>query len=450
MVPHATGDSLQRRKSKLNELSSDSPVEDAEMRKLHKALEISEAEAAAKHAPPKAEADAQQAARPSSEEEGSRTNVEAEARRVAAQVLSDRQERLRRLDDSRRLPAVEAFVARAATALNEYGAGAAQLRRAALTIGVVAASRLLEQTRARGCGWHPPQRWLGAAADGRRRVSRCAAARQHLQGRVQAHSGGQAGGCRGPSVLSASGGYIWLRGGPIDATAEETTKALQKQFGPVAKEKKMRLRLRTTAEAEEANGEGAKDAKEGVGHQSYGKAAFYRAKDRAAALAMGEVTLPNGRGRFILEARPTAGLHFAAAPKEVADVDDFDEWCMVEEPWDETWSDAGGSPVASRDAGSAERAAGHAASSLEEEEAEWCPDDFICPITLELFIDPVVAADGLTYERAAIQKWLDMHAEEEAVPSPASGAPLSHRELVPNKQTLGRIRGVGRRAVRLR
>ena len=40
------------------------------------------------------------------------------------------------------------------------------------------------------------------------------------------------------SVLSASGGYIWLRGGPIDATAEETTKALQKQFAPVAKEKK--------------------------------------------------------------------------------------------------------------------------------------------------------------------------------------------------------------------
>ena len=452
VVPHATGDSLQRRKSKLTELSSDSPVEDAEMRKLHKAFEISEAEAAAKHAPPKAEADAQQAARPSSEEEGSRTNVEAEARRVAAQVLSDRQERLRRLDDSRRLPAVEAFVARAATALNEYGAGAAQLRRAALTIGVVAASRLLEQTlvleaaggilRNDGSG---QRRTAGGVFLGvllRDNISKDEY--KHIQAVKPAAAVVR-------SVLSASGGYIWLRGGPIDATAEETTKALQKQFGPVAKEKKMRLRLRTTAEAEEANGEGAKDAKEGVGHQSYGKAAFYRAKDRAAALAMGEVTLPNGRGRFILEARPTAGLHFAAAPKEVADVDDFDEWCMVEEPWDETWSDAGGSPVASRDAGSAERAAGHAASSLEEEEeAEWCPDDFICPITLELFIDPVVAADGLTYERAAIQKWLDMHAEEEAVPSPASGAPLSHRELVPNKQTLGRIRGVGRRAVRLR
>ena len=73
VVPHATGDTLQRRKSKLTELSSDSPVEDAEMRKLRKAFEISEAEAAAKHAPPKAEADAQQAARPSSEEDASRT-----------------------------------------------------------------------------------------------------------------------------------------------------------------------------------------------------------------------------------------------------------------------------------------------------------------------------------------------------------------------------------------
>ena len=34
---------------------------------------------------------------------------------------------------------------------------------------------------------------------------------------------------------------------------------------------------------------------------------------------------------------------------------------------------------------------------------QWCPDDFICPITLEQLKDPVVAADGLTYEREALQ-----------------------------------------------
>ena len=38
--------------------------------------------------------------------------------------------------------------------------------------------------------------------------------------------------------------------------------------------------------------------------------------------------------------------------------------------------------------------------------------DFVCPITLCLPIDPVVAEDGKIYERSAIVKWLD---EKEAV-----------------------------------
>ena len=41
----------------------------------------------------------------------------------------------------------------------------------------------------------------------------------------------------------------------------------------------------------------------------------------------------------------------------------------------------------------------------DEESEEWCPDDFICPITLERLVDPVTAADGLTYEREALQGW---------------------------------------------
>ena len=32
--------------------------------------------------------------------------------------------------------------------------------------------------------------------------------------------------------------------------------------------------------------------------------------------------------------------------------------------------------------------------------------ELVCPITAEVFDDPVVAADGFTYERAAIERWL--------------------------------------------
>lgn len=42
-------------------------------------------------------------------------------------------------------------------------------------------------------------------------------------------------------------------------------------------------------------------------------------------------------------------------------------------------------------------------NSVHQEVAE----DYICPITQTMYIDPVVAADGHTYEKSAIQKWFD-------------------------------------------
>ena len=33
-------------------------------------------------------------------------------------------------------------------------------------------------------------------------------------------------------------------------------------------------------------------------------------------------------------------------------------------------------------------------------------DEFICPITYELMREPIVASDGHTYEKSAIEKWL--------------------------------------------
>ncbi len=44
-----------------------------------------------------------------------------------------------------------------------------------------------------------------------------------------------------------------------------------------------------------------------------------------------------------------------------------------------------------------------------------------------LMKDPVIAADGHTYERAAMQSWLAIHQT-----SPVTGAALSHAKLVPN------------------
>ncbi|KAA6373860.1 MAG: hypothetical protein EZS28_030615 [Streblomastix strix] len=40
--------------------------------------------------------------------------------------------------------------------------------------------------------------------------------------------------------------------------------------------------------------------------------------------------------------------------------------------------------------------------SYEEE----CAEGFICPITKQLMTDPVLAEDGIYYERAAITEWL--------------------------------------------
>jgi hypothetical protein len=50
-----------------------------------------------------------------------------------------------------------------------------------------------------------------------------------------------------------------------------------------------------------------------------------------------------------------------------------------------------------------------------------------CPITHEVFKDPVVAADGITYERQAITGWLTTHDT-----SPMTNIPLANCELHPN------------------
>ncbi|KAJ7523103.1 hypothetical protein O6H91_18G037500 [Diphasiastrum complanatum] len=56
------------------------------------------------------------------------------------------------------------------------------------------------------------------------------------------------------------------------------------------------------------------------------------------------------------------------------------------------------------------------------------PDDFRCPISLELMRDPVIVATGQTYERACIQKWLDAGHKT----CPKTQQVLPHLILTPN------------------
>lgn len=69
-------------------------------------------------------------------------------------------------------------------------------------------------------------------------------------------------------------------------------------------------------------------------------------------------------------------------------------------------------------------------STLKEnlEKAPYDPHEhFICPISLDIMKDPVVASDGQTYERVEIQMWL-----EKSSISPKTGLELPSKVLYPN------------------
>jgi len=83
-------------------------------------------------------------------------------------------------------------------------------------------------------------------------------------------------------------------------------------------------------------------------------------------------------------------------------------------------------PVA---AGSSSAGSSPAAETAEDLSEADLPPSFLCPIGGELMIDPVVCADGHSYERATIQRWFDSSTN---LASPLAGAPLANRNLVPN------------------
>ena len=55
------------------------------------------------------------------------------------------------------------------------------------------------------------------------------------------------------------------------------------------------------------------------------------------------------------------------------------------------------------------------------------PSEFLCPISMELMEDPVLCADGQTYERKHIMEWL-----QRSPTSPITRQPLDARMIHPN------------------
>ena len=56
------------------------------------------------------------------------------------------------------------------------------------------------------------------------------------------------------------------------------------------------------------------------------------------------------------------------------------------------------------------------------------PQDYLCPITQDIMENPVIAADGHSYEEAAILQWLKTGHKT----SPLTNIKLNHAALTPN------------------
>lgn len=68
------------------------------------------------------------------------------------------------------------------------------------------------------------------------------------------------------------------------------------------------------------------------------------------------------------------------------------------------------------------------AAEINGEEVYAIPDDFRCPISLDLMRDPVIVSTGQTYDRLSINRWI----EDGHSTCPKSGQVLLHKDLVPN------------------
>ena len=64
---------------------------------------------------------------------------------------------------------------------------------------------------------------------------------------------------------------------------------------------------------------------------------------------------------------------------------------------------------------------------MEESLFEVTTNNFVCPITFQIMENPVVATDGYTYEKQAIEHWL-----ETKMTSPLTNLKMPNKTLIPN------------------
>ena len=74
-------------------------------------------------------------------------------------------------------------------------------------------------------------------------------------------------------------------------------------------------------------------------------------------------------------------------------------------------------------------------ATLDSAKEKTLEDQCSCPLTLEPMADPVTAADGHTYERSAIERWLATKST-----SPMTGEALVHSFVAPNHTLRRQIR----------
>jgi len=66
------------------------------------------------------------------------------------------------------------------------------------------------------------------------------------------------------------------------------------------------------------------------------------------------------------------------------------------------------------------------------------PIDYVCPISKELMQDPVVAADGYSYDRKNISDWFS-RCNQRSLRSPVTGGPLKNNSLTDNNNLRSQI-----------
>lgn len=96
----------------------------------------------------------------------------------------------------------------------------------------------------------------------------------------------------------------------------------------------------------------------------------------------------------------------------------------------------GGGAAATAAAAAGGGASSRSAKRRRTEEAQ--ADCFVCPISQDKMVDPVICADGQTYERSQIEEWLRTNNT-----SPKTNLPLRNKVLVPNMALKAAIAAYG-------